>query len=85
MSGSLRPYFQSALVITPDHLPMVMEDLGTEIMIDTGGGIHAFPAENGGPSAGARVFRQGIDASAKRISMKDYAEYHPELKVALDR
>ncbi len=71
--------------ITPGHVPMVMEDLGAEIMIGTGGGIHAFPAEHGGPSAGARAFRQAIDATVKGISLKDYAEDHAELKVALDK
>ena len=71
--------------ITPGHVPMVVEDLGLEIMIGTGGGIHAFPEEHGGPSAGARAFRQAIDATVKGITLKDYAEDHPELKVALDK
>ncbi len=64
---------------------MVVEDLGLEIMIGTGGGIHAFPAEHGGPAAGARAFRQAIDACVKGIALKNYAEDHSELKVALEK
>jgi len=32
--------------ITPGHVPMVVEDLGLDIMIGTGGGIHAYPVEH---------------------------------------
>lgn len=71
--------------ITPGHVPMVVEDLGMDIIIGTGGGVHAFPAEHGGPSAGARAFRQAIDACVKGIPLKDYAEEYPELKVALEK
>jgi 2,3-diketo-5-methylthiopentyl-1-phosphate enolase len=71
--------------ITPGHVPMVVEDLGVDIMIGTGGGIHAYPAEHGGPPAGARAFRQAIDATVKGIPLKEFAQDHKELKVALDQ
>ena len=71
--------------ITPGHVPMVVEDLGVDIMIGTGGGIHAYPAEHGGPPAGARAFRQAIDATVKGIPLKEYAKDHKELQVALDQ
>ena len=71
--------------ITPGHVPMVINDLGLEVMIGAGGGIHAFPEEYGGPPAGARAFRQAIDACVKGIPLKEYAEDHPELKVALEK
>ncbi len=71
--------------ITPGNVPMVVEDLGVDIMIGTGGGIHAFPAEHGGPPAGVRAFRQAIDATVKGITLKEYAQDHPELKVALEK
>src|SRR5512133_2017675 len=40
--------------ITPKMVPAVMKDLGTDIIIGSGGGIHAHPQ---GPVAGARAFR----------------------------
>lgn len=71
--------------ITQGHVPMVVEDLGVDIMIGTGGGIHAYPAEHCGPPAGARAFHQAIDATVKGIPLKDYAQDHKELKVVLDQ
>ena len=71
--------------ITPGHVPMVIEDLGVNVMIGTGGGVHAFPEEHGGPPAGARAFRLAINASVQGISLKEYAQDHPELKVALEQ
>ncbi len=70
--------------ITPGHVSMVVEDLGMDIMIGAGGGIHAFPTEHGGPPAGARAFRQAIDACVKGIPVKEYAQDHHELKIALE-
>jgi len=71
--------------ITPGHVPQVIEDLGTEIMIGSGGGIHAFPAEHGGPAAGARAFRQAITACMQGTPLEEYAQDHKELKVALEK
>ncbi len=49
-------------------------------MIGSGGGIHAHPK---GPTAGARAFRQAIDAAIKGIPLEEYAQEHEELGVAL--
>ncbi|MBD3157324.1 MAG: ribulose 1,5-bisphosphate carboxylase [Candidatus Lokiarchaeota archaeon] len=59
----------------------VMEDLGPDIVIGSGGAIHAHPD---GPKAGAMAFRQAIDAKMEDIPVGKYAKEHEELKVALE-
>jgi len=67
--------------ITPQMVPGVMKDLGANIVIGSGGGIHAHPQ---GPVAGARAFRQAIDASMQGRPLEEAAKEFPELKVALE-
>jgi 2,3-diketo-5-methylthiopentyl-1-phosphate enolase len=68
--------------ITQSLVEKCVDDLGTNIMIGSGGGIHAHPE---GPIAGAKAFRQAIDAVMQGISVRDYAkeENAHELGVAL--
>ncbi|OFW58023.1 MAG: ribulose 1,5-bisphosphate carboxylase [Actinobacteria bacterium RBG_19FT_COMBO_54_7] len=66
--------------ITQSMVGTCVADLGNDIMIGSGGGIHAHPM---GPAAGARAFRQAIDAVMKGIPLDDYAKEHQELAVAL--
>lgn len=59
--------------------PMVEEiirDLGYDIIIGAGGAIHAHPM---GPAAGAKAFRQAIDAVMSGESIEEAAEDHEEL------
>lgn len=65
----------------PGVVPQIMEDLGPEILIGAGGAAYGHPM---GAVAGARALRQAIDATMKDISLREYAETHKELKVALD-
>ena len=67
--------------ITPKMVPQVVKDLGSEIVIGSGGGIHAHPQ---GPVAGARAFRQAIQATMEGRSLEDAAQEYPELKVSLE-
>jgi 2,3-diketo-5-methylthiopentyl-1-phosphate enolase len=67
--------------ITPSMVPQVMKDLGSHIVIGSGGGIHAHPA---GPTAGARAFRQAIEAILHGRSLKDAAAEYEELAQALE-
>lgn len=67
--------------ITPKMVPKVMRDLGADIVIGSGGGIHAHPH---GPVAGAKAFRQAIQATMEGRSLKEAAEEYPELKIALE-
>lgn len=66
--------------ITPDMVPVCVQDIGPDIMIGSGGAIHAHPM---GPTAGARAFRQAIDATMQGIPIQEYAKEHEELGVAL--
>jgi len=66
--------------ITPSMVPQVTRDLGTDIVIGSGGGIHAHPQ---GPIAGGKAFRQAIDAAMQGIPLEEYAREHPELDVVL--
>jgi 2,3-diketo-5-methylthiopentyl-1-phosphate enolase len=58
-----------------------MKDLGADIVIGSGGGIHAHPQ---GPTAGAKAFRQAIDATMQGRSLDEAAKEYPELKMALE-
>ncbi len=66
--------------ITQSMVPKAVADLGTDIVIGSGGGIHAHPQ---GPVAGGKAFRQAIDAVMQGISLEEYAKDHPELDVVL--
>jgi 2,3-diketo-5-methylthiopentyl-1-phosphate enolase len=66
--------------ITPLMVPTCVADLGPDIMIGSGGGVHAHPM---GPAAGAKAFRQAIDATMQGIPLEEYAKDHQELAVAM--
>jgi len=77
----LKPTFPMASGgITPSMVPTVMAALGNDIVIGSGGGIHAHPK---GPVAGGKAFRQAIDATMKGIPLSEYAKDHDELAIAL--
>jgi 2,3-diketo-5-methylthiopentyl-1-phosphate enolase len=67
--------------ITPKMVPNVIKDLGPDIVIGSGGGIHAHPQ---GPVAGAKAFRQAIQATLQGRPLEEAAKECPELKVALE-
>jgi 2,3-diketo-5-methylthiopentyl-1-phosphate enolase len=66
--------------ITPANVSDIVNAVGRDIMIGSGGGIHAHPQ---GPKAGARALRQAIDAAVQGIKLEEYAKEHEELGVAL--
>lgn len=66
---------------TQGHIEDVMNKFGNDIMIAAGGAIHGHPM---GPAAGARAFRQGIDAVMAGQSLADAGKEHKELGIALD-
>ncbi len=58
--------------IQTQHIPQLVKDLGPNIGIGTGGGIHAHPM---GATAGAKAFRQAYDACmAGEWDLKKYAK-----------
>ena len=76
-------------IINPDRMMSATTE-NTDVMIGSGGGIHAHPK---GPVAGARAFRQAIDIgmndmAAASEDFEDYVEDHedeyPELAQAME-
>ena len=57
-------------------------DLGIDFAIGAGGAVHGHPM---GATAGARAFRQAIDAVVRGESLTHARAGHPELAAALDR
>ncbi len=66
--------------ITQGMVEKCVKDAGTDILIGSGGGIHSHPD---GPTAGAKAFRQAINAVMQGIPVKTYAKEHKELGIAL--
>jgi ribulose-bisphosphate carboxylase large chain len=64
----------------PGHIPFLVKNLGNNISIQLGGGIHGHPY---GTEAGAIAARQAVDAAVKRIPLGKYAQTHWELREAL--
>jgi len=66
--------------ITPVNVQDIVRELGNEVMIGSGGGIHAHPD---GSAAGARAFREAIDAAMKGIPVEQAAQENEALGKAL--
>lgn len=64
----------------PQVIPEILKSMGTDVVIQAGGGVHGHPD---GTIAGARAMRQSIEAFMKKQSLKEYSENHEELKIAL--
>jgi ribulose-bisphosphate carboxylase large chain len=63
-------------------VPELLEFMGTDIIVQAGGGIHGHPD---GTYAGARAMRQAVEAAMQKVPLTDYAEEHKELKRALEK
>lgn len=76
-----RPVFPVASGgLHPGKVHAELETLGTEIVLQAGGGIHGHPD---GTAAGARAMRQAVDAFLEGVSAEEYAKDHVELDRAL--
>ncbi|MFB6155544.1 MAG: type III ribulose-bisphosphate carboxylase [Haloferacaceae archaeon] len=65
----------------PGLVPRLLDRVGTGVCVQAGGGVHGHPD---GTHAGAKAFRQAIDASLDGVPLEEAAEAHPELAAALD-
>jgi len=65
----------------PGLVPDVLRILGTEIMIQAGGGVLGHPK---GPKEGAAAMRQALYAAMNGIPLEEYARDHKELRSALE-
>jgi 2,3-diketo-5-methylthiopentyl-1-phosphate enolase len=78
----LKPTFPvPAAGMHPGMVPQMMRDLGPDIVIGAGAGMHAHPM---GMKAGITALNQAAEAWKKDIPLQEYAKEHPELKGALD-
>jgi len=66
----------------PGNLEPVIEALGSEIVLQIGGGVLGHPD---GALAGARALRQALDAVMNGIPLEEYAKKHRELSRALEK
>ena len=66
----------------PGVVDRLLETLGTELIVQAGGGIHGHPD---GTHAGARALRAAVEASVDGVSLERRAEDHEPLAVALEK
>jgi ribulose-bisphosphate carboxylase large chain len=66
----------------PGTLPEVIRVMGTDLVIQVGGGVVGHPD---GPKAGAAAARQAIEAAMKGVPLDEYAKEHRELARALEK
>jgi len=64
----------------PGLVPVTMEEFGTDLIIGGGGAVAGHPM---GATAGARAFRQAIDATMEGKTLQEYAKDKPELRAAV--
>ena len=80
--GGIKPIFpMPGGGTTQGHVEDLYKKFGKDVMIAAGGAIHGHPM---GPAAGARAFRQAIDAVVAGGTLAEAAKEHAELKAALD-
>ncbi|RLG79454.1 MAG: type III ribulose-bisphosphate carboxylase [Thermoprotei archaeon] len=66
----------------PGNLPIVLEALGTDIVLQIGGGVIGHPD---GPRAGAKAVRQALEAITSNILLDEYSKSHKELARAIEK
>jgi len=66
----------------PGSIPKLLERMGTNVIIQAGGGIHGHPK---GSETGAKAMRQSLEAAMKGIPLKEYAKNRKELSDALNK
>jgi ribulose-bisphosphate carboxylase large chain len=79
--GNIKPTLGvSSGGLHPRYVPFLINNLGKDLVIQAGGGIHGHPF---GTQAGARAMRQAINATLNKVSLGEYAKTHVELEEAL--
>jgi ribulose-bisphosphate carboxylase large chain len=80
---NIKPVFAVASGgLHPGSVPKLVEKMGTNIIIQAGGGIHGHPK---GTETGAKAMRQSLEAVMKGIPLKDYAKTRKELSQAIKK
>jgi ribulose-bisphosphate carboxylase large chain len=81
-SGMKQTFPVSSGGLHPGKVAHEIATLGTDIILQAGGGIHGHPD---GTVAGARAMRQAVDAYMDGKSTEEYANDHYELERALKK
>ncbi|MEG1619571.1 MAG: RuBisCO large subunit C-terminal-like domain-containing protein [Eubacterium sp.] len=80
--GHIKPVFpMPGGGTTQGHIEDMIHKFGKDVMIAAGGAIHGHPM---GPAAGARAFRQGIDAVMAGQTLEQAGKEYKELGAALE-
>jgi ribulose-bisphosphate carboxylase large chain len=80
--GRIKPVFPTCSGgLHPGLVPEMMRLVGSDIIIQAGGGVWGHPD---GGEAGARALRQSIDAAMSGQDLQEYARGHKELQRAID-
>jgi ribulose-bisphosphate carboxylase large chain len=80
--GRIKPVFPTCSGgLHPGLVPEMMSLVGSDIIIQAGGGVWGHPD---GGEAGARALRQAIDAAMSGQDLQEYAREHKELQRAID-
>jgi len=66
----------------PGIVEPLLDAVGTEVMVQAGGGIHGHPD---GTHAGAKALRAAVEAYEDGVSLTERARNHPELDAALSK
>ncbi len=66
----------------PGVLPQLLDFMGSDILIQVGGGVTGHPS---GPKAGGIAVRQALEAYYSGIPLEEYAKTHKELREALEK
>ena len=79
----LKPVFPvSSGGLHPGKVAAEISKLGTDIVLQAGGGIHGHPE---GTTAGTRAMLQAAEAAVLGIPAREYSLSHPELAAALSK
>jgi len=79
----IKPVFAvSSGGLCPLDIPKLVKNLGNNLIIQMGGGIHSHP---NGTGAGARAAKQALNATIKGINLKKYSKTHSELRLAIEK
>jgi ribulose-bisphosphate carboxylase large chain len=66
----------------PGSVPKLVKKMGTNVIIQAGGGIHGHPQ---GTERGAKAMRQSLEAAMRGIPLKEYAKKREELSQAIKK
>lgn len=68
--------------VVPGLVPKFLEDAGPDILLGVGAGIHGHAM---GPRAGAKAFREAIDAVMEGVPLREAAKKSEELQWSIDK